>query len=111
MAAKRPVKKTGKKAPLRKGGHKKQAKKPIGRKSPMGKGRKTSLKAPRARKTGKSARPTTKEPVLTGSAAAAKVGQRTRKGPATAKKKVRSGAATARKTRKDERPAASGTQR
>ena len=105
MAAKRPVKKTGKKAPLRKGGHKKQAKKPIGRKKPMGSGRKTAQHARRARKTGKSAGPTTKEPLLRGTAAAAKIGESPRKGPATARKAVRSGATTARKIRKDERPA------
>src|SRR5215213_8055408 len=104
MAANRPVKKTGKKTPLRKAGHKQQAKKPIGRKSPMGKGRKSSLQTPRARKTGKSARPTTKEPRLTGSAAAAHVGDDARRRTTTARKKVRSGRTTARRTRKDERP-------
>ena len=106
MAAKRPVKKTGKKAPLRRGAHKKQAKKPIGRKKPMGAGRRSKLRAPRARKTGKSARPTTKEPVMTGTAAAAKIGERTRKGPATARKAVRSGRTTGRKTRKNKPRAA-----
>jgi hypothetical protein len=102
MAAKRPVKKTGKKAPLRKGGHKKQAKKPIGRKKPMGAGRKSKPRSPRARKTGKSARPTTREPdKLIGTAGAAKIGERTRKGPATKRKKVRSGRTTGRKGRKN----------
>ena len=105
MAAKRPVKKTGKKAPLRKGGHKKQAKKPIGRKKPMGSGRKSAQHSPRARKTGKSARPTTREPLLTGTAAAANVGRSRRKAPAAPRKAVRSGRTTGRKTRKDERPA------
>jgi hypothetical protein len=67
MAAKRPtrraVKKTGKKAPLRKGGHRKQAKKPVGRKKPLGAGRKTSNKMPRARRLGKQAGATSQEPV------------------------------------------------
>jgi hypothetical protein len=63
MAKKRTVKRTGKKAPLRKGGHKKQAKKPVGRKRPLGAGRKTSRKTPRARKLGKQAGVTTNEPV------------------------------------------------
>jgi hypothetical protein len=57
------VKKTGKKAPLRKGGHKKQAKKPAGRKRPAGAGRKTTKKTPRARKLGAQAGATTTEPV------------------------------------------------
>ena len=52
MAKKRAVKKAGKKAPLRKGGTKKQAKKPVGRKKPLGSGRKAKKKTPRARKTG-----------------------------------------------------------
>jgi hypothetical protein len=105
MAAKRTVKKTGKKTPLRRGAHKKQAKKPIGRKKPMGSGRKSKLRAPRARKTGKSAAPTTREPLLIGTAGSAKIGERTRKAAAPARKAVRSGRTTARKTRKDERPA------
>jgi hypothetical protein len=63
MAAKRPVKKTGKKAPLRRGGHKKQAKKPVGRKRPEGSGRKAKKKTPRARKLGAQAGATTREPV------------------------------------------------
>jgi hypothetical protein len=104
MAAKRPVKKTGKKVPLRKGGQRKQAAKPIGRKSPVGSGRKSAQRSPRARKTGKSARPTTREPMgLRGTAAAAKIGESPRKTPAPARKAVRSGATTARKTRKDQR--------
>ena len=48
----RSVKKTGKKAPLRKGGHKKQAKKPIGRKAPAGSGRRARKQTVKARKTG-----------------------------------------------------------
>jgi hypothetical protein len=63
MAAKRPVKKTGKKAPLRRGGHKKQAKKPVGRKRPEGGGRKANKKTPRARKLGAQGGATTTEPV------------------------------------------------
>ncbi len=63
MAAKRPVKKTGKKVPLRKGGHKKQAKKPVGRKRPAGSGRKANKKTPRARKLGAQSGVTTTEPV------------------------------------------------
>ena len=62
MAAKRPVKKTGKKAPLRRGGHKKQAKKPIGRKRPAGGGRKAHKKTPRARKLGAQSGATTRQP-------------------------------------------------
>ena len=52
MAAKRSVKKTGKKTPLRRGGHSTQAKKPIGRKKPVGSGRKARKKTPRARRLG-----------------------------------------------------------
>jgi hypothetical protein len=63
MAAKRPVKKTGKKAPLRKGGHKKQAKKPVGRKKPVGSGRKAHKKMQRARRLGTSSALSTAEPV------------------------------------------------
>ena len=63
MAAKRPVKKTGKKAPLRRGAHKKQAKKPVGRKRPAGGGRKARKKTPRARKLGAQAGATTRAPV------------------------------------------------
>ena len=105
MAIGRTLKKTGRKAPVRKGGHKKQAKKPIGRKKPMGSGRKTAQRAQRARKTGKSARPTTKEPLLTGSGAQAARRETGPKTPAPARKAVRSGKTTGRKTRKDERPA------
>jgi hypothetical protein len=50
MAKKRAVKKTGKKAPTRKGGHKKQAKKPVGRKAPAGSGKRARKKTVRARK-------------------------------------------------------------
>ena len=105
MAARRAVKKTGKKAPLRGGGHKKQAKKPIGRKKPIGAGRKSKARAPRARKTGKSAAPTTREPPLIGTAASAKLGERPRKTATPVRKAVRSGRTTGRKTRKDERAA------
>jgi hypothetical protein len=63
MAAKRPVKKTGKKPPTRRGGHKKQAKKPIGRKKPVGSGRKAKKKTPRARKVGAQSGATTTQPL------------------------------------------------
>ena len=63
MAARRTVKKTGKKAPLRKGGHKKQAKKPVGRKKPFGSGRKAHKKTPRARRLGTASGLSTTEPV------------------------------------------------
>ena len=65
MAARRSVKKTGKKAPLRKGGHKKQAKKPVGRKRPAGGGRKANKKTARARKLGAGSGALTREPVET----------------------------------------------
>ena len=97
MAAKRPVKRSGKKAPLRSGGHKKQAKKPIGRKKPMGGGRKTTDRTPRARKTGTASGLTTKEPVQRSGARASRY-----TGPkrTPVRKAVRSGRTTARKTRK-----------
>jgi hypothetical protein len=63
MATARTVKKTGKKTPVRRGGHSTQARKPIGRKKPLGGGRKTSNKTPRARKLGKQSGAASKEPV------------------------------------------------
>ena len=63
MAKARTVKRTGKKTPSRRGGHSRQAKKPIGRKAPFGKGRKTSNKTPRAARPGKQSGRTTKQPV------------------------------------------------
>jgi hypothetical protein len=97
MAAKRIVKKSGKKAPLKKSGHKKQAKKPIGRKKPMGSGRTTTDRSPRARKTGASSGLTTKEPVRrSGSPISGYTGpMRT-----PVRKAVRSGRTIGRKTRK-----------
>ena len=50
MAKKRAVKKKGRKAPARKGGHKKQAGKPVGRKASAGSGRRARKKTVRARK-------------------------------------------------------------
>ena len=61
MAARRTVKRTGKKTPIRRGGHSTQAKKPIGRKKPFGKGRKTSNKTPRAARLGKQSGRVTKQ--------------------------------------------------
>lgn len=99
MAAKRPVKRSGKKTPLKTGGHKKQAKKPIGRKKPMGSGRKTTDRSRRARKTGTASGLTTHEPVRrSGGPASTKAGTTAR----TARKAVRSGRSTGRKTRKRE---------
>jgi hypothetical protein len=51
VAKKRPVTKKGKKPPLHKAGHKKQAKKPVGRKAPAGSGRRARKRTLKARKT------------------------------------------------------------
>jgi hypothetical protein len=52
MAKKRPVKKTGEKPPLRKAGHSKQAKKPVGGKAPAASGRRARKRTVKARRAG-----------------------------------------------------------